>query len=330
MGPTQLYWLIVHQSPKVFKSQLPWQPEETGSCGDVTLCFELFPRVDVNHWDLFSVKIRDVFYSTCVCRVTLESVWRQPGSLRLLPWSRQCHWDYSRLHNSLVIPAITIWHLCLGIAFNSQTGSSRAARPEPDDVTLSVKNMAFQVRGQTNLLTWVPMKHDPPCTYIWFGCQTVHLIHSGLRLFLSQNRYFKQRPCVRVIFIWLYNEMVGVEFASSYALTCRSTQELTRKKTWTEIVRWYIAIFFLFNLKAADNQNICAGLKSIPNCYTVRRSQTSDQMMSCIMNSSLYLPPSLSLTLFFLHFTTHATTSHLRNRVKNCVTVVELWYNMCV
>lgn len=120
--------------------------------------------------------------------------------------------------------------------------------------------------------------------------------------------------------------MVGVEFASSYALTCRSTQELTKKKKHEQklFAGTLPSFFFLFNLKAADNQNICAGLKSIQNCYTVRHSQSSDRMMSCTMNSSLFRPVSLSLSLFFLHFTTHATTSHLRNRVKNCVTVAEL------
>jgi len=40
---TKPYWLIINQSPKVCKFWQPRQQEETGSCNDVTLCFELFP-----------------------------------------------------------------------------------------------------------------------------------------------------------------------------------------------------------------------------------------------------------------------------------------------
>lgn len=57
--------------------------------------------------------------------VALKSVWRQPGSLWLVPWSRQCHWDYNYLHNSVAVPAINIWHLHLSMALKSQTGSIR-------------------------------------------------------------------------------------------------------------------------------------------------------------------------------------------------------------
>lgn len=79
-----------------------------------------------------------------------------------------------------------------------------------------------------------------------------------------------------------------------------------------------------FQRKEADNQKIHASLKSIPNCYIVRHPQTSDQMMSCTINS----PCCLSLSL--LHFTTHASTSHLRNGVGNCVTVAGLIHHVCV
>lgn len=65
------------------------------------------------------------------------------------------------------------------------------------------------------------------------------------------------------------------------------------------IIRKYVLIFLYLS-------------QPIIRCATI---QTSDQMMSRTINSSLCL--SLSL----LHFTTHASTFHLRNCVGNCVTV---------
>lgn len=120
----------------------------------MSLCFGLFPHVDVNHWALFSVKIWDVLRRACPWRVhtNTKKRMRQTGSLWLVPWSRQSHWDYNYLHNSEATPAISIWHFHLSMAFNSQTGSFL----EQADVTLSVKNMGFKVKGQTNVLTYIP------------------------------------------------------------------------------------------------------------------------------------------------------------------------------
>lgn len=73
------------------------------------------------------------------------------------------------------------------------------------------------------------------------------------------------------------------------------------------IIRKYVLIWYLS--------------QTVIRCAT---TQTSDQMMSCTINSSLCL--SLSL----LHFTTHASTFHLRNCVGNCVTVTVLIHRVCV
>lgn len=127
---TKPYWLIIHQSFTVCKFSSPWQQVEIGSCADVTLCFELlFPHVNVSHRVLFFSEDKGCFtadvHACEQCTGRLKSVWRQPGSLWLVPWSRQCQWDYSYLHNSGALPAITIWHLHPGLAFNSQSGSFR-------------------------------------------------------------------------------------------------------------------------------------------------------------------------------------------------------------
>lgn len=115
-------------------------------------------------------------FKPCVCACeegtfTLKSVLRQPGSLWLVPWSRQCHWDYKYLHNSVAIPAITIWHLHLSMALNSQTGNCllRAWRH------LICKNMGF--RSKVKQTYWP----QSPCSiiltattsHIWSSCQTI-------------------------------------------------------------------------------------------------------------------------------------------------------------
>lgn len=338
VGPTQLHWLIVHQSPKVFKSRQPWQPEETGSCGDVTLCFELFPRVDVNHWDLFSVKIRDVFYSTCVCRVAPKSVWRQPGSLRPSPRSRQCHWDYSRLHNSPVIPAITIWHLCLCMAFNSQTGSSRAARPEPDDVTLSVKNMAFQVKGQTNLLTWIPTILSAPTSgsaaklFIWCTAVYDYFYHRTDTLSsVHVCELYSSDYIMRWLVLNLHPAM------PSHADPRRSRQKKKKKHEQKLFAGTLQSFFFFFNLRAADNQNICAGLKSIQTvtlcatrrpqirwCHAPRTPRCISLSLSCISQHMLPL---------LIYVTVRGTASLSQSSDTTCVRnecVYVAWVCVCV
>ena len=76
---------------------------------------------------------------------------------------------------------------------------------------------------------------------------------------------------------------------------------------------------FVFREKRADNA-IHANLKSIPSCYIVRYTQ----FKWC------HAPQTRFKSHPFLHFTTHATTSHLRNSVGNCVTVTALIHHVRV
>lgn len=74
-----------------------WQRGETGSCGDVTVCFELVPHVWMClTWGVFFVVLSNdegrFTASSSVCvrsSATPRSVWQQPGRLRL--WSL---WGY--------------------------------------------------------------------------------------------------------------------------------------------------------------------------------------------------------------------------------------------
>lgn len=105
---------------------------------------------------------------------------------------------------------------------------------------LVCKNIAFQVKGQINLLTPCSIILNAATSHMWLSCRTVWIWfmvvsdcfcysrnNLGRNDLKSGNRYFKQHPSIQVTVIWLCNEMAGVKFTSSSALTCRSTQKQT-------------------------------------------------------------------------------------------------------